>query len=152
LKPIDNTKPPFPGTCAARAAAEEGASVIVVEKSAAPAVCRSGQWAIIGGETNKRWERGVGQANYIDPEEIINYTMGEMTTVGASPFLRINLKGQRFMDEDVPALQVQNATELHRAGSFGRSSTPNGRSRSRPFNCASLRSTTSWMPRPLRTC
>ena len=65
------------GTCAARAAAEEGASVIVIEKSAAPAVCRSGQWAVIGGETNKRWNRGVGQSDYIDPDEVVETVMAE---------------------------------------------------------------------------
>ncbi|MBQ9954995.1 MAG: FAD-dependent oxidoreductase [Eggerthellaceae bacterium] len=65
------------GTCAARAAAEEGASVIVVEKAGAPAVCRSGQWAVIGGETNKRWERGEGQANYVDPDEVVEVVMTE---------------------------------------------------------------------------
>lgn len=65
------------GTCAARAAAEEGASVIVVEKAESPAVCRSGQWAVIGGETNKRWERGVGQANYVDPDDVVETVMTE---------------------------------------------------------------------------
>ena len=65
------------GTCAARAAAEEGASVIVLEKSATPAVCRSGQWAVIGGETNKRWERGVGQKGYVDPDEVVEAVMAE---------------------------------------------------------------------------
>lgn len=65
------------GTCAARAAAEEGASVIVVEKADHTAVCRSGQWAVIGGETNKRWERGVGQANYVDPDEVVEAVMTE---------------------------------------------------------------------------
>lgn len=65
------------GTCAARAAAEEGASVIVVKKADHTAVCRSGQWAVIGGETNKRWERGVGQANYVDPDEVVEAVMTE---------------------------------------------------------------------------
>ena len=65
------------GTCAARAAAEEGASVIVLEKAATPAVCRSGQWAVIGGETNRRWERGVGQTNYVDPDDVVEAVMTE---------------------------------------------------------------------------
>ena len=65
------------GTCAARAAAEDGASVIVVEKADHAAVCRSGQWAVIGGETNKRWERGAGQANYVDPDEVVEAVMTE---------------------------------------------------------------------------
>lgn len=65
------------GTCAARAAAEEGASVIVLEKAATPAQCRSGQWAVIGGETNRRWERGEGQADYVDPDEVVETVMAE---------------------------------------------------------------------------
>ena len=63
------------GTCAARAAAEAGASVIVLEKSDSPAVCRSGQWAVIGGKTMERWGRGEG---YMDPQEIVDYEMNEM--------------------------------------------------------------------------
>ena len=30
-----------------------------------------------GGETNKRWERGVGQANYVDPDEVVEAVMTE---------------------------------------------------------------------------
>ena len=63
------------GTCAARAAAEAGASVIVVEKTDSPAVARSGQWAVIGGKTMEKWGRGAG---YMNPQEIVDYEMSEM--------------------------------------------------------------------------
>jgi hypothetical protein len=63
------------GVCAARSATDEGATVIAVEKAAEPAVCRSGQWAVIGGETMKTWGRGDG---YIDGQRIVDYEMNEM--------------------------------------------------------------------------
>ncbi|NCC68713.1 MAG: FAD-dependent oxidoreductase, partial [Clostridia bacterium] len=44
------------GICAARAAAEEGASVAIVEKSAS-FNCRSGEYAVLNGTLNKRWGR-----------------------------------------------------------------------------------------------
>jgi len=63
------------GTTAARSAAEDGASVIVIEKSAKPAVCRSGEYAVIGGKVFGTWGRGDG---YIDPEEAVDREMDEM--------------------------------------------------------------------------
>lgn len=63
------------GTTAARSATEEGASVIVIEKSADPAVCRSGEYAVIGGEVFGTWGRGDG---YIDPEMAVDREMDEM--------------------------------------------------------------------------
>jgi hypothetical protein len=63
------------GTTAARSAAEEGASVIVIEKSESPAVCRSGDYAVIGGEAMATWGRGDG---YIDGEIIVDHEMDEM--------------------------------------------------------------------------
>lgn len=63
------------GVCAARSAAEEGASVVVVEKCDHPAVCRSGQWAVIGGKTMEKWGRGAG---YMDPQKVVDEQMGEM--------------------------------------------------------------------------
>ncbi len=44
------------GTCATRAAAEEGAKVVVIEKAAAPQ-CRSGEYAVINGQLQARWGR-----------------------------------------------------------------------------------------------
>ncbi|TYG34330.1 FAD-binding protein [Lonepinella koalarum] len=44
------------GTCAVRAAAEEGAKVVVIEKADSPQ-CRSGEYAIINGKVQARWGR-----------------------------------------------------------------------------------------------
>jgi hypothetical protein len=63
------------GTTAARSASEEGASVIVIEKSANPAVCRSGEYAVIGGEVFGTWGRGDG---FIDIEEAVEHELDEM--------------------------------------------------------------------------
>ena len=49
------------GVAAARSAVEEGASIIAFEKSEKPNV-RSGDFAIMGGETMKRW----GRENIVD--------------------------------------------------------------------------------------
>lgn len=54
------------GTCATRAAAEQGARVMVIEKADGPQ-SRSGEYAIVGGTLNERWGRPQ-----IDPEDIIS--------------------------------------------------------------------------------
>ena len=55
------------GVCAARAAAEEGAKVALVEKSSS-FNCRSGEYAVLNGTLNKRW----GRENIVDEDEVVN--------------------------------------------------------------------------------
>lgn len=62
------------GVCAARAAAEEGASVAVIEKSAS-FNCRSGEYAVLNGTLNKRW----GRENIVDTDVVVNRLMRECT-------------------------------------------------------------------------
>ncbi len=60
------------GVAAARSAAEEGASVIAFEKSEKPNA-RSGDFALIGGETMKKW----GLENVVDVDEAANHELEE---------------------------------------------------------------------------
>lgn len=78
------------GTTAARSAIEEGASVIVIEKSESPAVCRSGDFAVIGGKTMATWGRGDG---YIDGDMIVDHEMDEMCYYPKRPILAKWAKG-----------------------------------------------------------
>ncbi|WP_195666555.1 FAD-binding protein, partial [Eggerthella lenta] len=60
------------GVAAARSAVEEGASIIAFEKSEKPNV-RSGDFAIMGGETMKRW----GRENIVDIDEACDHEVEE---------------------------------------------------------------------------
>ena len=62
------------GISAARAAAEEGCSVAIVEKSAS-FNCRSGEFALLNGTLNKRW----GRENIVDTDVVVNRLMRECT-------------------------------------------------------------------------
>lgn len=62
------------GVCAARAAAEEGASVAVIEKSVS-FNCRSGEYAVLNGTLNKRW----GRENIVETDVVVNRLMRECT-------------------------------------------------------------------------
>lgn len=62
------------GVCAARAAAEEGASVAVIEKCAS-FNCRSGEYAVLNGPLNERWSR----TNIVDTDVVVNRLMRECT-------------------------------------------------------------------------
>lgn len=62
------------GVCAARAAAEEGASVAVIEKCAS-FNCRSGEYAVLNGPLNERW----GRTNIVDTDVVVNRLMRECT-------------------------------------------------------------------------
>ncbi len=62
------------GVCAARAAAEEGATVALIEKSAS-FNCRSGEYAVLNGALNKRW----GRENIVDTDVVVNRLMRECT-------------------------------------------------------------------------
>lgn len=62
------------GICAARAAAEEGAKVAIVEKSSS-FNCRSGEYALLNGSLNKRW----GRENIVDEDVVVNRLMRECT-------------------------------------------------------------------------
>lgn len=62
------------GICAARAAAEEGAKVAIVEKSAS-FNCRSGEYALLNGTLNKRW----GRENIVDTDVVVDRLMRECT-------------------------------------------------------------------------
>lgn len=59
------------GVCAARSAAEEGASVILIEKSA-QANCRSGEFAVLGGALNEYFGREA-----IEPDIVVDRFMQE---------------------------------------------------------------------------
>jgi succinate dehydrogenase/fumarate reductase flavoprotein subunit len=61
------------GTSAARAAAEEGATVAVFEKADGP-VCRSGDYAVINGPVQAKW----GRDNF-DPDVLVDHEMDEMS-------------------------------------------------------------------------
>jgi hypothetical protein len=61
------------GTCAARSAAEDGASVIVIEKADGPQ-CRSGEYAVLDGEIMKTWNR----SGIFDHDLIVDHEMDEM--------------------------------------------------------------------------
>jgi hypothetical protein len=37
--------------------------------------------------------------------------MGQMATIGAAPYLSLDVKGRRFTNEDISALQFQSAAE-----------------------------------------
>ncbi len=62
------------GVCAARAAAEEGASVALVEKSSS-FNCRSGEYALLNGTLNKRW----GRENIVPEDTVVDRLMRECT-------------------------------------------------------------------------
>ncbi|MDO4547582.1 MAG: FAD-dependent oxidoreductase [Clostridia bacterium] len=62
------------GICAARAAAEEGASVAVIEKSAS-FNCRSGEYALLNGSLNRRW----GREGIVDTDVVVDRLMRECT-------------------------------------------------------------------------
>ena len=62
------------GICAARAAAEEGASVAIVEKSAS-FNCRSGEYAVLNGSLNRRW----GREGIVDEDVVVDRLMRECT-------------------------------------------------------------------------
>ena len=62
------------GVCAARAAAEEGARVAVIEKCAS-FNCRSGEYAVLNGPLNERW----GRTNIVDTDVVVNRLMRECT-------------------------------------------------------------------------
>ena len=62
------------GICAARAAAEEGAKVALVEKSSS-FNCRSGEYALLNGTLNKRW----GRENIVDTDLVVDRLMRECT-------------------------------------------------------------------------
>lgn len=62
------------GICAARAAAEEGAKVAIIEKSAS-FNCRSGEYALLNGSLNKRW----GRENIVEPDVVVDRLMRECT-------------------------------------------------------------------------
>ncbi len=59
------------GICAARSAAEEGASVVIIEKSA-HFNCRSGQYCVIGGKINEYFGRPA-----VDPDVVADRIMRE---------------------------------------------------------------------------
>lgn len=61
------------GVCAARSAAEEGAAVALIEKSE-QANCRSGQYALLGGQLNDYFGRPA-----IDPNLVVDRFMRECT-------------------------------------------------------------------------
>ena len=46
--------------------------------------------------------------------------------MGVTPFLQINKRGDRFMNECIPGQQLENQIELQRTARAGRSSTPTG--------------------------
>ena len=60
------------GTVASRAAAEEGASVITIEKAAGP-MCRSGDYAVVDGKTNARW----GRVGVFDHDMLAEHELSE---------------------------------------------------------------------------
>ena len=62
------------GVCAARSAAEEGASVAIVEKNAS-FNCRSGEYALLNGPLNERW----GRTGIVDTDVVVNRLMRECT-------------------------------------------------------------------------
>jgi uncharacterized protein with FMN-binding domain len=71
------------GICAARAAAEEGASVAIIEKSAS-FNCRSGEYAVLNGTLNKRW----GRENIVDTDVVVDRLMRECTYRNKRPILK----------------------------------------------------------------
>lgn len=62
------------GVCAARAAAEEGAAVAIIEKGASYN-CRSGEYALLNGPLNERW----GRTGIVDTDVVVNRLMRECT-------------------------------------------------------------------------
>ncbi len=62
------------GICAARAAAEEGAKVAIIEKSASYN-CRSGEYALLNGTLNKHW----GRENIVNKNTVVDRLMKECT-------------------------------------------------------------------------
>ncbi len=62
------------GLCAARAAAEEGAKVVLIEKNASFNV-RSGEYALLNGSLNERW----GRTGIVDTDVVVNRLMRECT-------------------------------------------------------------------------
>lgn len=71
------------GICAARAAAEEGAKVAVVEKSES-FNCRSGEYALLNGTLNKRW----GRENIVDTDVVVDRLMRECTYRNKRPIIK----------------------------------------------------------------
>ena len=62
------------GVCATRAAAEEGASVALIEKGETFNV-RSGEYALLNGSLNERW----GRTNIVDTDVVVDRLMRECT-------------------------------------------------------------------------
>ncbi|MCD8369434.1 MAG: FAD-binding protein [Clostridiales bacterium] len=62
------------GVAACRAAAEEGASVVALEKAGSPQ-CRSGEFAVINGNVQARWGRNTWTDEQID--DMIDFHMKE---------------------------------------------------------------------------
>ena len=62
------------GIVAARAAAEEGAKVAIIEKSSS-FNCRSGEFALLNGTLNQRW----GRENIVDVDTVVNRLTRECT-------------------------------------------------------------------------
>lgn len=62
------------GVCAARSAAEEGASVAIIEKGASYN-CRSGEYAVLNGSLNERW----GRTGIVDTDVAVDRLMRECT-------------------------------------------------------------------------
>ena len=62
------------GVCAARAAAEEGATVALVEKGSS-FNCRSGEYALLNGSLNERW----GRTDIVDADVVVDRLMRECT-------------------------------------------------------------------------
>ncbi|MDC7241948.1 MAG: FAD-dependent oxidoreductase, partial [Spirochaetales bacterium] len=62
------------GICTARSAAEEGAKVALIEKSATMNV-RSGEYALLNGSLNKRWRR----ENIVDTNTVVDRLVKETT-------------------------------------------------------------------------
>lgn len=71
------------GVCAARAAAEEGVSVALIEKGKS-FNCRSGEYALLNGSLNKRW----GRENIVPTEVVVNRLMRECTYRNKRPIIR----------------------------------------------------------------
>lgn len=71
------------GICAARAAAEEGASVAIIEKSKS-FNCRSGEYSLLNGTLNIKW----GRENIVKTDVVVNRLMRECTYRGKRTILK----------------------------------------------------------------
>lgn len=83
------------GVSAARSAAEEGAKVFAVEKGDGPQ-CRSGEFAVINGNVQKRWGRDIYTQKEIN--EMVRYHMEESSYKVKEPIVRryLNNIGEVF--------------------------------------------------------